>query len=511
MRPSDSLHSRPSASRVRRLSAARHWWLFAALPIAVVLLALVVMPMPATAPPRLELMTAKSAGVTKGIQLKAIDGGHNYFARKNPRSAWMDRHILLGAWLEQPQVPSDVVDDSRMGNNIYWNLAATPGPERADYNVIRAGGMHVSAPDTDQWSGSETISLEGHDESDMNFGPGWNRFSGSGSTISSCVPAGQPCGYTRDSQFYNQAGRRYAVHQGYGKGVLFWETPRQAAQFLKFSDILSADSYWLTDDDLQVASQGGCALLPRSATACGTGDGSGLTAAQAHLPANYAYDVTHLEYLEALNGPSKPVVVDIETGCPFSGGSSRGNCATPPQTVAAAWHALIAGARGIIWFQHNFSGPCVDFRTFMTGSTPSSPNYNCQQTPGVTLHDVVNVITAFNHEVTSLTNVLLAPTIIGYLRTKGDVSTLVKAHGGSCYVFSGSGRPASPPPRNQTVTFRVADRYTGRVVVVDEDRTLSAQAGIFKDTFANANTIHIYRIPAGSATSHNRVWPCNST
>ena len=55
---------------------------------------------------------------------------------------------------------------------------------------------------------------------------------------------------------------RKPITQGYGKGVLFWETDAQAAQFLSYSDTLSADSYWMTDADLSVPSQGGCALLP---------------------------------------------------------------------------------------------------------------------------------------------------------------------------------------------------------------------------------------------------------
>ncbi len=34
--------------------------------------------------------------------------------------------------------------------------------------------------------------------------------------------------------------------------------------------------------------------------------------------------------------------------------------ASPRQARAAVWHSLIAGARGIIYFQHSFSGPCVN-------------------------------------------------------------------------------------------------------------------------------------------------------
>jgi hypothetical protein len=437
--------------------------------------------------------------------LAAVDGGAEYFTHKSPHSAWMDRHILLGGWLEQPQSAEEVHYAVAMGENIYWNLAGTPGRDRADYNVIRSGGMHVSAPGADSHSGAETVSYDGSDESDMDYGPGSARWLNNDVySASACVPAGSRCGYSAARYFYtgqpSSDGRvsypinGTPIHQGFGKGVLFWEPARQATRFLRYTDILSADSYWLTDPDLRLPSQGGCALLPSSPTACGNGGGRGLTPAQSQLPANYAFDVRSLERLQALNGAAKPVVVDVETGCPGTSGA----CSTPPQTIAAAWHALIAGARGIIWFQHNFSGPCVDDRTFIDGSNPTSRMYNCQQTPGVTLHDMVRSVAGFDRKVASLTNVLLSPTERGYLSTDGDVSTMTKVYGRSCYVFAGSGRPAVPPPVNQSVTFRLTGHYTGPVAVIDENRSLRATDGSFKDTFADADAVHVYRISGGS-------------
>jgi hypothetical protein len=451
------------------------------------------------------------------VSLAPIDGGASYFARRNPRAAWLDDHILLGAWLEQPQNLAEVSYDTAMGENIYWNLAGTPGKDRVDYNVIRAGGMHVSAPDTTSHSGSETVAYEGFDEADLDFGPGtqgWNRH-GTSYNQGDCVPSGSRCGYTVSRFEYtgrpNGLGspgyplRGLPIHQGFGKGVLFLESDRQAARFIDYTDILSADSYWMTDRDLEVPSQGGCALLPLSPMACGGGAGAGLTAAEAKLPANYGWDVTRLEGLQRLDGPSKPVLVDVETGCPGgSTGDNAGVCITPPSMVAAAWHGLIAGARGVLWFQHNFSGPCQDLRTFVDGSDRSSTLYGCQQTPGVTLHHVVQTVTAFDQKVRALNGVLLSPTARGYVSTSADVSTLAKVKGGACFVFAGAGKPATPPPANMSARFSLADDYTGPVTVVDENRTLRATKGAFTDTFADLNAIHIYRI-AGGATCRARA------
>jgi hypothetical protein len=480
------------------VSRRRVWfrvWLAGLLVVAVIVTIASASPSPRVRPP------GPVAATREGIRLVPLDGGAHYFANLSPRSAWMDKHILLGAWLEQPQSLRDVQRDAAMGDNIYWNL---PGGS-VNYDVIREGGMHVSAPSEDAQTGSETVSWEGDDEADMNLGPGWHSWDNK--ATSSCMPSGSQCGYT-DADFYfsdntkNVTGNTSlpypidgrAVIQGYGKGVLFWDPARQAAHFLSYSDILEADSYWLTDDDLQTASQGGCGLMPDNPTVCRGGGGTGLDYTQSHLPANYAYNVTRLRALQALNGHSKPIVAAVETGCPFASGESAGNCATPSETRAAAWHALIAGARGIVWFQHNFSGPCVDFRTLLDGSNNASGEYNCQQTPGVTLHDVVRGISGFNHEVAALNKVLLSPTMLNYVSTGADVSLMAKAYEGVCYVFAGSGSPATPPSPGQLASFKLAGAYTGPIRVYDEGRTVYARRGRFEDRFANANSVHIYEI-----------------
>ena len=103
---------------------------------------------------------------------------------------------MIGAWLEQPLTATEVGYDVAMGNNIYWNLAGNPldtqglrrsPPCRVNFNVIRAAGMHASAPDVTSESGSETVAYEGTDEPDMNFGPGsrWME-----SQRASCIPSG---------------------------------------------------------------------------------------------------------------------------------------------------------------------------------------------------------------------------------------------------------------------------------------------------------------------------------
>lgn len=182
------------------------------------------------------------------ITLRQIDGGPHYFAHISPKSSWMDRHILLGAWLEQPLDAADVASDRAVGDNIYWNLAGFDqvcgdGPCVASYEAIRDQGMHVSAPNVTMQSGRETVAYDGSDEADMKYGPGWGNWDRASNR---CIPAGSKCGYTVVRWYYtgqpaglgNPGYPEYGTvkHQGYGKGVLFWDTKEQAAKFLKFTD-----------------------------------------------------------------------------------------------------------------------------------------------------------------------------------------------------------------------------------------------------------------------------------
>lgn len=460
--------------------------------------------------------TSSSAYRGRGAHRGARPGpvGEGYLTQHRPASAWLDRHIWLADFEAQPLNRQQVRIEARMGLNLFWNLAGTPGDssdEVANFDTIRRGGMHVIAPFTDGETGSETVGFEGEDEPDMVFGAGDAAWRNSGAN-SACVPATAHCGYTASRFFYDgdtkgvlgntrlpyRLGRR-AVVNSYGKGVLFWDPPAQAARFLRYTDILAADSYWMTDPDLAGASEGGCALLPHSSVACDGNSGRGLTSAQAELPADYAFDVTRLRHLEAMNGTAKPIAVYVETGCPFLDSQRAGRCTTPAAAVAAAWHALIAGAHGIIWFSHNFSGRCFDDHTFIDGMTPSSPLYDCQQTPGVTLHDLDRDIAAFDHEVDSLNAVLLSATLPRAVSTRADVSTLAKRTYRACWVFAAAGEPARPPRPDALATFSLASRYSGPVTVLGERRTVRARDGRFSDRFDGPDAVHVYELPRASA------------
>ena len=49
-----------------------------------------------------------AADLPRAVTLRQVDGGPHYYADIDPASAWMDQHIMVGAWLEQPQTAAEV-------------------------------------------------------------------------------------------------------------------------------------------------------------------------------------------------------------------------------------------------------------------------------------------------------------------------------------------------------------------------------------------------------------------
>jgi hypothetical protein len=479
------------------------------------------------------------------ITYQPIDGGPTYFASHftNAGASWADSHILLGGWNEQPVSSTQVRYDTALGNNTYFNLAGRAGSDTADYDVLRAGGMHGFFPSKTPHSGSETIGFFGIDEADGDYGTGTTGWAADRNhwNTSDCIPSYFYCGLTAANYFYsganqnvtpagskpgywpkNDANGNHPVMQELTKPVVF--APHDgtgiadAQQFLTYSDVSDADIYWFIDGDLRAALQGGCAFFPTSQQYC-TGAQHGydltLSQAQAELPANYEWQVKSLRALNhGNNGRSVPIVGTVEAGtCKWSSGGNPASqpCVNHNQYVAAAWHTMIAGARGLIWFVEDM-GPiptCDSWNVFYDGQDPSSSSpcsglsgHTTTEQNGETFAQTDSHISAVNHWILHYESVLLSPTATNYVRsTTGTVSTLAKSDSsGGFYVFAGSGTPGNAPPSNQPVTFTLNDNYTGPVSVDgptgSESRTVQATTGVFTDTFADEYAIHIYHIPS---------------
>ena len=183
--------------------------------------------------------------------------------------------------------------------------------------------------------------------------------------------------------------------------------------------------------------------------------------------------------LDALNGSARhPIWNFVEVGCPFTG-NGAGNCITPAQARAAVWHSLIAGARGIIYFQHSFSGPCVNHHVLRDNG--------CYQA-------MINTITSVDAQIRSIAPALNGPRLTSGFSASSNVRAVAKWDGQNLYVIAGSAENGGPFQS----TFSIPCVGNATATVLGENRTTPVSAGSFSDSFADGNAVHIYRIDGGS-------------
>ena len=382
-------------------------------------------------------------------QLQAVDGGPNYYAQfSNPLSV-APTFFPIAVWGSYAHEVANVAEDKAVGINTYVWVA---DPSVGFMNNIRNAGQRViQARERQENHGAETAGWVLADEIDMTQGP-----SACPGTLNSYK-----------TSISSPGGRFY--YDNYGKGVIFWQTDAQAACFVNYDDVNSVDIYWFTDPNV-------CTSRSEGPRFYGLENVRALTQAECRRARNYGDVVEDMRRLDALNGsPRHPIWNFVEVGCPFG----NGLCITPAQARAAAWHSLIAGARGIIYFQHSFSGPCVNHHALRDNG--------CYQA-------MINTITSVDAQIRSIAPALNGPTLTSGFSASPNVRAVAKWDGQNFYIIAGSAENGGPFPS----TFSIPCVGNATATVLDENRTIPVSGGSFTDSFADGNAIHIYRIDGGS-------------
>jgi chitodextrinase len=392
--------------------------------------------------------------------LQGVDGGLGYYGRFSNGLPTAATYFPIGAWLRPAFDPEHFGDYASFGMNVFVGVE---NPEMTDEAMIGANGMRalIQAEERTRFNGlgSETAGWLVGDEHDMQFGPGIDTTNCNGPHSSG---SGATSGYQTMRQSLaslpNDGRVRYA---NYGKGVLEWESDAQASCFVNaFQQIVSTDYYWFTDPNARGN--------PRY------GFGS-----------SYGDDVSKVRRLDALDGVRQPVWHFVELGWPATESATAGGRRILPAEIrSAVWHALIAGARGIIYFDHNF-GPGTP------GSTILEEGYEDNRVAASQVNAQVKA---------------LAPVLNGSFVTSGHSATdtmtgtvryMVKWANAKFYLFAGADRGGG------SATFSIPCVGNATAVVEGENRSLPVTSGSFTDQFADKNAIHIYRIDGGSTCGLN--------
>jgi hypothetical protein len=147
---------------------------------------------------------------------------------------------------------------------------------------------------------------------------------------------------------------------------------------------------------------------------------------------------------------------------------------TPQQVRSEVWMAVAHGAKGIVYFCHEFKPVQVE--------------------AGLLQHpEIADAVKLVNAEVTRLAPILNSPTIANAVVPETEANpapivALCKKSGDDVYAFTVS-RTDTP----QRVAFRLPGHASANVEVLGESRTLRVQDNQFEDNYA-AYGVHLYRI-----------------
>jgi hypothetical protein len=262
------------------------------------------------------------------------------------------------------------------------------------------------------------------------------------------------------NNFPSDGRMKYA---NFGKGVAYWQSDSDAACWVNSVNVPSADVYWFADNN-----------------ACGPGEAGGkpgvFTQNNCHNAANYGWLVNRVRSLVS-PARSKPVWAFVEDGCPFP--TAANACITPAQMRAAVWHSFIAGARGVVYFNHSFKANAAN-------GCPST-DHTIADCPAVKA-----AVTNTNAEVQAQAAVLNSRTLTSGMASTGNVKAMGKWNGSNFYVISAA------TPGAGSAQFSIPCVGNATATAVGENRTIPVSAGSWSDAFANDNAVHIYRIDGGS-------------
>lgn len=161
----------------------------------------------------------------------------------------------------------------------------------------------------------------------------------------------------------------------------------------------------------------------------------------------------------------------------WNGGEAWGSCIPGPDGCGyTVMSSLIHEARGIIYFNHNFGGPCHTQHVLRDRNcTNTWPNRAAVIETNQRIRALARVLNTQSYE----------------WEANSGMDTMLKAYDGSYYLFAMPSR--STGTGNQTL--RLPDGIdASQAEVMFEDRAVPITGGALSDTFPAEHSYHIYKI-----------------
>jgi hypothetical protein len=425
-----------------------------------------------------------SGQMPPGVTLKQIDGGPTYYADNGftyaVNAGWdSPSYFPIGTFLKKLVSQSNVTAYKDLGINMLLCVQADANLALARNNgisvVVQANELSQILSRNRGILGSETVGLNAYDEPST-ISEAWGYLGSTANTHQDQRPWFE--NYTHNQLSFGDVGRvkmpalvRHLV-----------TTPNGTMRHL---DIVSYDIYWMAgalpnvgafDRNLVYDLPPGKMTQDECRRACHYGD--------------------MIDKMRSW-GTNAPMYCYVETGGPYRENTTASTYIKPSELNAAVWSSIIHGARFICYFDHTFAGPGGDLfgtylKTIQPGNTISM--YNQVKATNAAVKQMAPVINSpFANE---FATVLPKPANFSdfsgfdmmvkyYNRTGGD---------DKFYIFA---MPRySQSLINQTATFVIKNTGAATVTVINESRTIpiTNEGTRFTDTFADGNTVHIYRV-----------------
>lgn len=382
--------------------------------------------------------TATTTPPPPPLTLAAPEGGLGYYGQFTNPLPTTTAFFPIAVWGAYNQTQANLDLDAAAGINTYvWASDSGYLP------AIRADGRFHVIQDASQRTnvGTETKGWLLGDEDDMTAPDG-------------ACPGNLTGRKVNDGRMsMENFGKGLALPPGDGPDNPeaqhnWWANTAEANCYANAVNLASVDMYWFTDP-------------------YNTGQRYGYL---------YGDNIRNLRRAALSDGQAQPLWGFVETGWPWGSTEGATNAIRPDELRSAAWHTIIAGARGLMWFEHSFGGPNAgDHHTIRTNSEGTRP-----------------MVTSVDAQLKALAPVLNSSTVTNSYTKTGDVEAMVKWDGTNFYVFAGARRGAT------SMTFSLPCVGTATATRLGEAGSVAFAGGSFTDAFADKNAVHIYRIDGGS-------------
>ncbi|UOE42753.1 DUF4082 domain-containing protein [Agromyces larvae] len=377
------------------------------------------------------------------------EGGSEYWAQFPAATDWADSSFFpIGVWWGNVSSADEVNWDKAHGINFYAGMW-----EGTDFSLFEEGGVYWVGPKLNNTFKETSRYWPGvfmDDEVD-----GW-----------SDTPADGFAHLQAIKDRWAASGKfLYANYTSLviGPDMVLKDQQRYVNEF---TDAVSVDLYWYTAPYCDFQPYRGWLLAdPVELGAC-------------HTSSSYGKTVNGLTQRDAADGTLQPRWNYIELLDPSDPYYDYDLTISPDQIKGAAMNSIINEARGLIYFNQSFQGPCPSGMAIRDAQTKGAKWCGYRQ---------IEAMGEVNNFVKSLARVLNTQS---YEWSFGSgLDTMLKAYDGSAYIF------AMTDGTTGSRSFKLPAGIDGKTVeVVGESRTLSVSDGSFTDAFPNEYTYHVYKI-----------------